>query len=481
MPARKPWGGRFSEGTHPLVEAYTSSIVQDERLAEWDIIGSIAHAKMLGRAGVLGKRDEQAIVRGLQALHGQAAAGKLPLDPALEDIHMNVERLLVKRAGRPGERLHAGRSRNDQVALDTRLAAREGLVELAARLEDLQRALVALAVRYEGVPLLGRTHLQPAQAVLLSHHLLAYREKFGRDAERALTALAAADVSPLGSAALAGTTLRTDPHYTARLLGFAEPAANSLDAVSDRDYIADAAYASTMALIHLSQLSEEVVFWSTEAFGYVTLPDAFSTGSSLMPQKRNPDVAELTRGRAALAVGDLAGLLTLLKGLPLAYNRDLQEDKHALFRTLDLATGACEVFAAFLPRLKFNRTRLAAGFHEGFAGATDLAEHLVEQGVPFREAHETVGKVVRDLDAAGRTLSQLTPSELSSYSPRFDPRVLRGLTPEGSAGRRASHGGTSPAQVRKQVERARAHLAEQRKARGVFARKVAKARALAGP
>jgi argininosuccinate lyase len=476
---KKPWGGRFREGTHPLVEAYTSSIAQDERLAEWDIIGSIAHARMLARAGVISRRDERSIVRGLRGLYAEAAAGRLPLDPALEDIHMNVERLLVKRVGKPGERLHAGRSRNDQVALDTRLAAREGLVRLAASLEDLQRALVALAGRYRDTPVLGRTHLQPAQAVLLSHHLLAYREKFGRDAERVLTALAAADVSPLGSGALAGTTLRTDPHYSARLLGFAEPAANSIDAVSDRDYIADAAYASTMVLIHLSQISEEVVFWSTEAFGYVTLPDAFSTGSSLMPQKRNPDVAELTRGRAALAVGDLAGLLTLLKGLPLAYNRDLQEDKHALFRTLDLATSGAEVFAEFLPRLTFNKERLARGFHEGFAGATDLAEHLVDRGVPFREAHEVVGRIVRDLDARGRTLKDLTPSELASYSPRFEAGVLRALTPKGSAGRRASHGGTAPAQVARQVARARAHMAEQRKARGVFARKVEKARALA--
>ncbi|HEX9708933.1 MAG TPA: argininosuccinate lyase [Candidatus Thermoplasmatota archaeon] len=480
MAARKPWGGRFREPTHPLVEAYTSSVAQDARLAEWDIVGSIAHARMLGRAGILRRRDEAAVVRGLKGLHAQARAGKLRLDPRLEDVHMNVERQLVRRVGGAGERLHAGRSRNDQVALDTRLAAREGLVELGGELEALQKALVALAARHEGVPLLGRTHMQPAQAVLLSHHLLAYREKFGRDTERVLTALAAADMSPLGSAALAGTALRTDPHYTARLLGFAEPAANSLDAVSDRDYIADAAYASTMVLIHLSQLSEEVVFWSTEAFGYVTLPDAFSTGSSLMPQKRNPDVAELTRGRAALAVGDLAGLLTLLKGLPLAYNRDLQEDKHALFRTVDLATRAAEVYAAFLPRLRFNRDRLAAGFHEGFAGATDLAEHLVERGVPFRQAHEVVGRIVRDLDAGGRTLASLTPRELASYSPRFEAGVLGTLDPKGSAGKRSSHGGTAPSQVRSQLARARGHLAEQRKARAVYARKVAKARALAG-
>jgi argininosuccinate lyase len=479
MARKKPWGGRFSASTHPLVEAYTSSIAQDARLAQWDIIGSIAHAKMLGRTRLISRADQQALVGGLKRLYKDAAAGRLAMDPSLEDVHMNIERMLVERAGKAGERLHTARSRNDQVALDTRLAAREGLVELCQHLLALQRAMAQVAHKHQGVPMIGRTHLQPAQAILLSHHLLAYREKFGRDAERVLTALAAADVSPLGAGALAGTTLSTDPHYTAQLLGFDEPASNSVDAVSDRDYIADAAYASTMVLVHLSQLSEEVVLWSTEAFGYIVLPDAFSTGSSIMPQKRNPDVAELTRARAALAIGDLAGFLSLLKGLPLAYNRDLQEDKHALFRTMDFAARAAEVFAEMLPRLRFDPARLKAGFHEGFAGATDLAEFLVGQGVAFREAHATVGRLVRDLEASRQTLRNVRPAQLAKYSPRFTAAALKGLDAKHSAAKRGSHGGSSHDSVTRQLDRAGAQISVQLKALRDYERKVQKARSLA--
>lgn len=475
----KAWAGRFRGGTHPLVEAYTQSTEQDARLARWDIVGSIAHARMLGRCGILTKAEERAIVGGLKRLHRAAEAGKLALDPSLEDIHMNVEALLTKRIGRPAEKLHTARSRNDQVALDTRLLAREGLVDLWAEVIELQEALLALARKHEGVPMIGRTHFQPAQAVLFSHHLLAYRDKFARDAHRVGSALERADVSPLGAGALAGTTLKTDPAFTARLLGFSAPASNSIDAVSDRDYIADAAYASTMVLLHLSQLSEEIVLWSSEALGYIELPDAFSTGSSIMPQKRNPDVAELTRGRAALAIGDLAGLLAILKGLPLAYNRDLQEDKSALFRTLSLAARAAEVFAEMLPALKFRPERLAAGFHEGFAGSTDLAEFLVRKGVPFREGHRIVGRLVRGLAEAGRTLADLHPSELAAYSSKFDKSALSTLSAHASAAARTSHGGSSRASVERQLLRSERELDGERRKLRRFAEKVQKAEALA--
>ncbi len=477
---KKAWSGRFKGRTHPLVEAYTQSIEQDKRLAAWDIVGSIAHARMLAACKLISKAEERALVAGLQRLYREDEQGKLPLDPALEDIHMNVEALLAKRVGRAAERLHTARSRNDQVALDTRLLAREGLVDLWEELIELQEALGEMAARYDGVPMIGRTHFQPAQAVLFSHHLLAYREKFARDGHRVHSTLERADVSPLGAGALAGTTLKTDPAFTARLLGFAAPASNSIDAVSDRDYIADAAYASTMVLIHLSQLSEEVVLWSSEALGYIELPDAFSTGSSIMPQKRNPDVAELTRGRAALAIGDLAGLLAILKGLPLAYNRDLQEDKSALFRTLSLSARACEVFAEMLPALKFRTERLAAGFHEGFAGATDLAEFLVRKGVPFREAHGIVGRLVRDLSDSGRTLADLHPSELLAYSSRFDKSALGTLSAHASAAARGSHGGSSRESVKRQIARAERDVEGQRRTLRRYADKVSAARGLAG-
>ncbi len=475
---KKAWGGRFKGRTHPLVEAYTQSVGQDAELAEWDIIGSIAHARMLAACHLITRAEERALVAGLKRLYREAQAGKLALDPALEDIHMNVEALLRKRVGAPADKLHTARSRNDQVALDTRLLAREGLVDLGLELIELQEALRQLAEDHQGVPMIGRTHFQPAQAVLFSHHLLAYREKFARDGDRVRSALERADASPLGSGALAGTTLKTDPALTARLLGFAGPSANSIDAVSDRDYIADAAYASTMALVHLSQLSEEVVLWSSEALGYIELPDAFSTGSSIMPQKRNPDVAELTRGRAALAIGDLAGLLAILKGLPLAYNRDLQEDKSALLRTLSLAARAAEVYAEMLPALKVRRDRLAAGFHEGFAGATDLAEFLVSRGVPFREAHQTVGRLVRDLSDSGRTLADLEAPELQGYSLKFDKRALKTLSAHASASARSSHGGSSRESVVRQLARAHKDVELQRRALRRYAEKVQTAKAL---
>jgi argininosuccinate lyase len=476
----KLWGGRFKGRTHPLVEAYTSSIGQDAGLLRWDLIGSMAHARMLARCKVISQTDARRIAVGLKRIYREYEAGTFRMDERLEDVHMNVEAALTRAVGKPGEKLHTARSRNDQVALDTRLYAREELVDLLGHLVALQEALAKLAKAYEGVPMIGRTHLQPAQAVLFSHHLLAYREKFGRDADRVVEALRRADVSPLGAGALAGTTLRTNPHLTASLLGFAEPSSNSIDAVSDRDYIADAAYAATMVLVHLSQLSEEVVLWSTEALGYIDLPDEFSTGSSIMPQKRNPDVAELTRGRAALAIGDLAGLLAILKGLPLAYNRDLQEDKGALFRTLGFAARAAEVFAEMLPALKFNRDRLSAGFHEGFAGATDLAEFLVRQGVPFREAHAIVGRIVRDCVETGRTLADLTPTALTAYSPRFTPKALATLSPHGSASARDSHGGSSRASVARQLVRARTQLAGQKRSLRAYRAKVDKALSLAG-
>ena len=380
--AGKLWGGRFSAPTDALVEAYSASIGFDRRLYREDIAGSIAHARMLAKQGIIEDADRDAIVEGLRALEAEIEAGRFEFREDREDIHLNIEAALAERIGEPARRLHTARSRNDQVATDLRMFVRAACDEAAARLRALRGALIDLAEREAETVIPGYTHLQRAQPVLLAHHLLAYEEMFARDAERLRQARRRVNVLPLGSGALAGVGYPIDREFVARELGFEAVSANSLDAVSDRDFVVDVHAAAALAMTHLSRLSEEIVLWASAEFGLVRLDDAFSTGSSIMPQKRNPDVAELARGKSARVIGNLVQALTLLKGQPLAYNRDLQEDKESLFDTVDTLLASLAVVAAMLPSLRFDAERGRAAAVENFALATDLADQLVRNGVP---------------------------------------------------------------------------------------------------
>ena len=462
--AGKLWGGRFSAPTDALVEAYSASIGFDRRLYREDIAGSIAHARMLWRSlakqGIIEGADRDAIVEGLRAIEAEIEAGRFEFREDREDIHLNIEAALADRIGEPARRLHTARSRNDQVATDLRMFVRAACDEAAVRLRALRGALIDLAEReaetHTVVP--GYTHLQRAQPVLLAHHLLAYEEMFARDAERLRQARRRVNVLPLGSGALAGVGYPIDREFVARELGFEAVSANSLDAVSDRDFVVDVHAAAALAMTHLSRLSEEIVLWASAEFGLVRLDDAFSTGSSIMPQKRNPDVAELARGKSARVIGNLVQALTLLKGLPLAYNRDLQEDKESLFDTVDTLLASLAVVAAMLPSLRFDAERGRAAAVENFALATDLADQLVRNGVPFREAHEVIGALVARCEQQGRTFEDLTPDEFREAHPVFadEPPAL-GL--EAALAARSATGGTAPEAVARARAAARARLA----------------------
>src|SRR3989339_2458 len=388
------WGGRFAEKTAASVAAFTASIHYDARLYRHDIAGSRAHARMLARQGLISEAEGALIVQGLAQIEQEIEAGKFVFRPELEDIHMNIEKSLVEKIGPAGEKLHTPRSRNDQVALDVRLYLREecrGLIELVA---ELQTACVVLARKYEQAVMPGYTHLQRAQPVLVAHHLLAYYEMFGRDRERFTDGLKRINVMPLGAAALAGTGLPIDREFVAKELGFPKVTANSMDTVGDRDFIIEFMSAASLIQIHLSRLSEELVLWTTEEFSFVTLADSFCTGSSIMPQKKNPDIPELIRGKSGRGVGNLMSLLMLLKGLPMTYNRDLQEDKEPLFDTVDTVSQSVAIMAQLLGNLTFNEARLAAGLGGGYMTATDLADYLVRKDIPFRQAHAIVGRTV---------------------------------------------------------------------------------------
>jgi argininosuccinate lyase len=447
----------------PRLVALSASIQDDAALFDEDIRGSRAHVAMLADQGIVPRAAARRIDAGLRQVRAEFAAGKVKLDPALEDVHTHVERRLGEIVGRDAGHLHAGRSRNDQVALDERLFAVGACDRCDAALAGLQRALVRQARRHQRTLLPGYTHLQRAQPVSLAHHLLAHVEMLWRDRQRFLQARRRAAVSPLGSGALAGTTLPIDRFRTARALGFTEVTRNSIDAVADRDPAIELAFAVAMAAMHLSRLGEEVVLWTTREFGFMTLDDAFATGSSLMPQKKNPDVAELARGRASRALGDLVALLSLPKNLPLSYNRDLQEDKRpllegprALCLTLEALAGAVET-ATFHPE----QMRLALG--SGEALATDAAEYLVEKGVPFREAHEAVGAAAAFAARAGRPLAGLSPEEWRRFHARFGKDVVRCFDPARSLSRRELPGGPGPRRVRREIERWEAALGQRRK------------------
>ncbi|MGQ9658933.1 MAG: argininosuccinate lyase [Thermochromatium sp.] len=456
----KPWAGRFTAPTDALVEAFTASVDFDRRLYRYDIQGSIAHATMLARQGILTEAERDAIVAGLERVLERIDAGEFAWSISLEDVHMNIESALTADIGDAGKKLHTGRSRNDQVATDVRLWLRDEIDTIRAEIVRLQSALLDLAEREADTILPGFTHLQVAQPITFGHHMLAWFEMLERDRERLADCRRRMNVLPLGAAALAGTTYPIDRHYTAELLGFDRPAENSLDAVSDRDFAIEFTAAAAILMMHLSRFSEELILWSSAQFGFVELPDSFCTGSSIMPQKKNPDVPELVRGKSGRIFGHLMGLLTLMKSQPLAYNKDNQEDKEPLFDTVDTLKGALRVYADMMAHVTCNRDRMRAAAKQGFSTATDLADYLVRRGIPFRDAHEIVGQAVAFGVRVGRDLAELTLAELRQFSPAIDEDVFTVLTLEGSVAARDHIGGTAPNQVRAAIERGRQRLTE---------------------
>ncbi|HET6472344.1 MAG TPA: argininosuccinate lyase [Pseudomonadales bacterium] len=454
----KLWGGRFSEPTDQFVERFTASIDFDARLYHHDIVGSIAHARMLAHVGVLSDNECGAIVDGLNRIHAEIDEGSLQWSIANEDVHMNVESRLIELVGEVGKRLHTGRSRNDQVATDVRLYLRDEIDTLRASMTQLLGALLDLAERHADTIMPGFTHLQTAQPVTFGHHLMAWFEMLLRDRERLTELRTRVNVLPLGSAALAGTTFPIDRAFTARELGFDSVSENSLDAVSDRDFAIEFCSIASIAMVHLSRWSEELVLWSSQQFGFVDLPDRFCTGSSIMPQKKNPDVPELVRGKTGRVVGHLMGLLTLMKGQPLAYNKDNQEDKEPLFDAVDTLKDCVTAMLGMLPHLDVRADRMREAAARGFATATDLADYLVRKHVPFRDAHEAVGRCVARALAKGVALSDLSLDEFKSFSPLIERDVFDVLTLEGSVNARNHVGGTAPAQVRAAIARGRTRL-----------------------
>ncbi len=456
----KPWGGRFSEATDAFVEAFTASVTFDRRMYAQDIRGSIAHARMLAKVGVLNENERDAIVAGLEEIEGEIESGKFPWSVSLEDVHMNIEARLTEKIGIIGKKLHTGRSRNDQVATDMRLYLRDEIDAIAAELKRLQSGLIELAEQHADTIMPGFTHLQVAQPITFGHHLLAWNEMLQRDAQRLADCRRRTNVMPLGAAALAGTSYPIDRAYTAQLLGFDAVAENSLDAVSDRDFIIEFCACAALIMTHLSRFSEELVLWVSQQFDFVELGDSFCTGSSIMPQKKNPDVPELVRGKSGRVYGNLLGLLTLMKGQPLAYNKDNQEDKEPLFDSIDTVKASLRVFADMIPGIRVKADNMRAAALRGFSTATDLADYLVRKGVPFRDAHEIVGKAVRHGIETGQDLAEMSLETLRRFSPALDEDVFEVLTPEGSCAARKHIGGTAPEQVRAAARRARERLAD---------------------
>ncbi|MBI5462636.1 MAG: argininosuccinate lyase [Gammaproteobacteria bacterium] len=452
------WGGRFSESTDAFVQAFTASVGFDRRLYAYDIAGSIAHARMLAKVGVLTEAECSTIVAGLTDIRAEIERGAFDWSVALEDVHMNIEARLTERIGVAGKKLHTGRSRNDQVATDIRLYLRDEIDLIGAELRRLQTGLLDLAEREADSIMPGFTHLQVAMPVTFGHHMLAWFENLHRDHGRLRDLRARMNVMPLGAAALAGTTYPIDRAYTAELLGFDAPAENSLDAVSDRDFAIEFCAFAAILMTHLSRFSEELVLWTSAQFGFVDLPDRFCTGSSIMPQKKNPDVPELVRGKTGRVNGHLIALLTLMKGQPLAYNKDNQEDKEPLFDAIDTVKGSLRVFADMMPAVQPRRERLREAALAGFSTATDLADYLVRKGVAFRDAHEIVGKAVKRGVELGKDLSQLPLEELQTFSTAIGADVFAVLTLEGSVAARNHLGGTAPAQVKAAVKRARKRI-----------------------
>ncbi len=451
----KAWGGRFTQPADPTAEKFTGSLAFDRRLWPQDIRGSMAWARALARTGLLTETERDTILEGLDRVRSELEAGTFPFRPELEDIHLNVERRLLELVGEVGGKLHTGRSRNDQIAVDERLYLRDAVTRTREGLRRVQAALLARAEETAEAPMPGYTHLQRAQPIVLGHHLLAYVFMLARDRDRFAACAARADVMPLGAAALAGTAYAIDLDALARDLGFAAVSPNSLDAVSDRDYLLDYLAAAAVTGMHLSRLAADLTLWATAEFGFVEFSDAFATGSSIMPQKKNPDVAELIRGKSGRLAGNLVALLTTMKGLPLSYNSDMQEDKEPFFDSDDTLQAVLAVLPPLLASLTFRTDRMRAAAGEHFATATDLADYLVRKGLPFRRAHEVVGRAVRQALESGQTLETLPVEDLRRLSPLLDADVREALTVEASLRARAVPGGTAPDAVRRALARAR--------------------------
>lgn len=454
----KPWGGRFSEPTNELVEQFTESVSFDARLYRHDIFGSIAHAKMLAKIGVLSKQEAAQIETGLQEILEEIEQGQFQWSEKLEDVHMNIESKLTEKIGDVGKKLHTGRSRNDQVATDIRLYMRDVGKVTMYLIKSLREALIDAADNEVNTIMPGYTHLQVAQPISLAHHLLAWVEMLERDSSRFSDCLERMNIMPLGSAALAGTSFPLDRNYTCELLGFRAPSRNSLDSVSDRDFLIEFSAAASILMVHLSRMCEELILWASESYKFIDIGDAFCTGSSIMPQKKNPDIAEIVRGKSARVIGSLQALLVLMKAQPLAYNRDNQEDKQPIFDTADTITESLRVFAAMIPSIKFNRETMYQAALKGYATATDLAEYLVRAQVPFRDAHEIVGNTVQYAIENKKALSELSLDELQQFGDMIEESVYDCLTLEGSVNSRSHIGGTAPSSVSEQLIAARQRL-----------------------
>ncbi len=457
---KKPWAGRFKEKTAKTLEEFSQSISFDKRLWQEDIEGSIAHAKMLHKQGIINKKELEKILKGLSEIEREIKNGKFQFKEELEDIHMNIEKALIEKVGQAGAKLHTARSRNDQVVTDLRLYLRKKVKEIIEKIRKLQKTLLSLAEKHINTIMPGYTHMQKAQPVLLSHHLLAYAWMFERDKQRLKETLKRINQCPLGSGALAGSSLPIDREFTAKELNFDIVIPNSMDAVSDRDFVLDVLYCGAVIMMHLSRLAEELILWSTDEFSFIQLPDRFSTGSSMMPQKKNPDPAELIRGKTGRVYGNLISLLTTMKGLPLTYNRDMQEDKEPVFDTIDTVTMSLKIVDEMLPLVEFNKERMNHQAQRGYITATDLAEYLVRKEVPFRQAHEITGKIVLYCIEKGKELKDLTLEEFRNFSHKIDEEVYRILTPLGSINGKSSYGSTSKESVKEQIRLLRKSLEE---------------------
>ncbi len=454
----KLWGGRFSASTDAFVEQFTQSVSYDQRLYHYDILGSIAHVRMLAKVGVLSREESAQIIEGLESIEADIARGNFEWETALEDVHMNIETALVTRIGDVGKKLHTGRSRNDQIATDIRLYLRDEVTDIQSLLVKLMSTLLDLAEREAETIMPGFTHMQTAQPVTFGHHMLAWFEMLNRDSQRLADCHVRINVMPLGSAALAGTSYPIDRQYTAELLNFPAVTNNSLDAVSDRDFVIEFSSCAALIMMHLSRFSEELVLWMSQQFGFIDLGDAWCTGSSIMPQKKNPDIPELVRGKTARVYGHLMGLLTLMKSQPLAYNRDNQEDKESLFDVIDTVKGCLHAYTGLVPEIVVNKERMRNAAMKGFTTATDLADYLVRKNIAFRDAHTVVGKSVQYAIKVEKDLSELTLDELKQFSEVIEDDVFDFLSLEGSVAARAHQGGTAPEQVYQAIHAGRERL-----------------------
>jgi len=449
---KKPWGGRFKDKTAKILEEFSESVSFDRRLWKEDIEGSIAHAKMLHKQGIIDDKELNQLIEGLLEISKEIEEGRFVFRTELEDVHMNIERALIEKIGNTGAKLHTARSRNDQVATDLRLYLRKEVSEIVELIHALQKTLISLAEKNIDTLMPGYTHMQKAQPVLLGHHLLAYAWMLKRDLERFKESLKRINQCPLGACAIAGSSLPIDREFTARELGFEGVIPNSMDAVSDRDFVLDVLYAGSVVMMHLSRLCEELIIWSTDEFKFIELPDRFTTGSSMMPQKKNPDPAELIRGKTGRVYGNLISLLTTMKALPLAYNRDMQEDKEPVFDTIDTVNLSLRIINEMLPEIKFHREKLESSAEDGFTTATDLAEYLVRKGIPFRLAHEITGKIVLHCIEHGKKLSEMKIKEFKEFSDKIEEDVYNILTASGSIEAKKSYGSTSKQMLIQQIK-----------------------------